>query len=299
VARDLVASGMSIDRLKGSILVLDFLAEGHDPKIIEPLVDYLSTIVGIEQIRVLFNAVVDTDDLSYSARSFATHFANQDGRFVNPGDHSTVQLEQKFLCLSRRPSLSRAQFVSQLIGTVSDVRASFGSGFPEWSLEFQQYFPNHTLPLLIDGNAQQYIHNQASDIFRTCLFNIIIETSNQTDNNSWNSIFITEKTFKCFDLYQIPLWFAVPGTVAEVRRLGFDLFEDIIDHSYDLVTDPVLRKDLVIDQIKKLDDCYTLSNCQWLRTNLWNRLQSNYTRLDQLIQQYEATHNRLIAELTV
>lgn len=298
VARDLEANGMSIDSLKDSILVLDFLAEGHDPVIIAPLVEYLTTLVGIDNIRVLFNAVVDTSNLSYRARSFVTHFANQDGKFINPGNQSTVKLEQKFLCLSRRPSLGRAQFVSQLVSTVPDIRASFGSGFPEWSQEFQQYFPNHTLPILIDGDARQYVHNQASDIFRTCLFNVIIETSNQTDNNSWNSIFITEKTFKCFDLYQIPIWFAVPDTVAQIRRLGFDLFDDIIDHSYDQVNDPVHRKDLVIDQIKKLNDCYTLLDCQQIRSELWNRLQSNYIQLDQLIQKYEETHNQLIAELT-
>lgn len=297
VARDLNDSGISIDNLKNSILVLDFLAEGHDPQVIQPLINYLSSLIGIDRIRVLFNAVVNLHNLDYRAKSFVTHFTTWDGRFVNTGDQSRVQLEQKFLCLARRPTPGRAQFVSQLLAKVPSVRASFGSGFPEWSQEFQSYFPNHNLPILFDGDARQYVHNQASDAFRTCLFNIVLETSSQTDPNSWNSVFITEKTFKCFDLYQIPVWFAVPGTVDQVRRLGFDLFEDLIDHSYDAEMDPILRTNMVIEQIEKLNNLYSLEHCQQLRIDLWTRLQNNYQLLDQLSKNYTCTHDQLVAEL--
>lgn len=297
VARDLNDSGISIDNLKDSILVLDFLAEGHDPQVIQPLINYLSSLIGIDRIRVLFNAVVNLHNLDYRAKSFVTHFTTWDGRFVNTGDQSRVQLEQKFLCATRRPTPGRACFVSQLLDAVPDVRASFGSGFPEWSQEFQSYFPNHPLPILIDGDARNYVHNQASNVFRNCLFNIIVETSSQSDPASWNSVFLTEKTFKCFDLYQIPLWFAVPGTVDQVRQLGFDLFDDIIDHTYDTVVNETDRRNLIISQIKNLDYQYDLSSCQTLRKNIWNRLQSNYDLLDQLTEQYEQTQDRLIAEL--
>ena len=150
---------------------------------------------------------------------------------------------------------------------------------------------------MIDGDARQYVHNLATDIFRTCLFNIIIETSSQTDPNSWSSIFLTEKTFKCFDLYQIPIWFAVPGTVEQLRKLGFDLFDDIVDHSYDTITDPVLRMNFVVDQVKQLDSRYSLPDCQSLRIEMWNRLQENYNKLDQLTNSYTQTHDRLINEL--
>jgi len=298
VDQDLTDSGLDIDHLKNSVVVLDFLAEGHDPVVIAPLIEYLAGLVGIDSIRVLFNAVIDPEPLPYRARSFATHFTTWDGRFINTGDQSQVQLEQKFLCPARRPTPGRAQFISQLLAVVPDVRASFGSGFPEWSLEFQSYFSNHQLPILIDGDARHYVHNQASDVFRACLFNIIVETSSQTDPNSWSSVFITEKTFKSFDLYQIPIWFAVPGTVAQVRQLGFDLFDDLIDHSYDTVTDPVERTNLILQQVAKINDQYSLSGCQRLRTTVWHRLQANYARLDQLSQEYSQTHDRLVAELT-
>jgi len=297
LAQDLADSGISLDQLYNHRLILDFLSEGHDPTIIAPLVNYLGGLVGIDNIRVLFNAVVDVTELPYRARSFVFHFATWDGRFGNQGDQSQVLIEQKFLCLARRPTPGRAQFVSQLLSVVPEVRASFGSGFAEMSQSFQSYFSQHALPIMIDGDARQYVHNLATDIFRTCLFNIIIETSSQTDPNSWSSIFLTEKTFKCFDLYQIPIWFAVPGTVGQLRKLGFDLFDDVVDHSYDTIPDPVLRMNFVVDQVKQLDSRYSLPDCQSLRIKMWNRLQENYNKLDQLTNSYTQTHDRLINEL--
>jgi len=297
VLSDLSKNSLTVHDLTSNLLLIDFLAEGHDPDVIDPLIKYLSTMIDVAQIRVLFNAAVDTDSLPYRARSFVTHFASWDGRFVNDGDQANVVLEQKFLCPVRRPSLGRALFVSQLLSAVPNVRASFGSGFPAHSRDFQKHFPDHVLPILFDGDAQQYQHNLASDLFRTCLFNIVVETSNQIDTEGWTSIFITEKTFKAFDLYQIPVWFAVPGLVNQVRRLGFDLFDDLVDHSYDSEPDPKIRSSRVIAQIQQLDADHSLADCQQLRTQVWPRLLANRDRLDQLTAQYNHTQDQLIAEL--
>lgn len=297
VTTDLASNNLTVDDLKNNILLLDFLAEGHDEKKIQPLVDYLSNLVGIDDVRVLFNAVIDVDCLPYRARSFVTHFTTWDGRFVNDGAQETVKLDKKFLCLARRPNLSRARFLGQLLDSVPDVRASFGSGFSHDIDRYQTYFPNIALPILADGDARHYVHNQATDIFRTCLFNIVVETSNQHDTNGWNSIFLTEKTFKCFDLYQIPIWFAVPGTVAQVRKLGFDLFDDIVDHSYDTMIDEAERINSIVSQIAILNNKLSLEDCQNLRNNLYSRIKSNLAILDSLTAGYTQTHDRLVDEL--
>ena len=297
VTTDLVGNSLTVDDLKNNIVLLDFLAEGHDEKKIQPLVDYLSNLVGIDNVRVLFNAVIDVDPLPYRARSFVTHFTTWDGRFVNEGDQETVKLDKKFLCLARRPNLSRARFLGRLLDSIPDVRASFGSGFPHDINQYQTYFSNIVLPILADGDARQYVHNRATDIFRTCLFNIVVETSNQRETNGWNSIFLTEKTFKCFDLYQIPIWFAVPGTVAQVRKLGFDLFDDIVDHSYDTIINEAERINSIVAQIAMLNNKFSLEDCQKLRGNLYSRIKSNLATLDNLTASYTQTQDRLIDEL--
>lgn len=45
--------------------------------------------------------------------------------------------------------------------------------------------------------------------------------------------FITEKSMKPFYALQLPLIFGCDGTVEILRKHGFDMFDDIIDHSYD------------------------------------------------------------------
>jgi len=158
-----------------------------------------------------------------------------------------------------------------------------------WMGEYRPLFPDQVLPITIDGiidrNNNNIEHVQTNPVFHSCLFNIVVETSSQTAPShprtprGWYSIFITEKTFKSFGLRQIPIWFAVPGLVTEVRKLGFDMFDDIIDHSYDLVDDEDKRFTQVFDQIKKLNSELDLSQCQQLRNSMLNRFNNNFMLL--------------------
>lgn len=297
VDKDLVKNNLTVNDLKNNVLLLDFLAEGHSNKTIHPLVEYLSTVVGINNVRVLFNAAIDVAHLPYRARSFVEHHACWDGRLTNnPASEKNIPLDTKFLCLARRPNHSRARFVSRLVDTIN-ARVSFGSGFPDWVDMFQPYFNKHKLPLTIDGIVKNQHDNQDNSIFKSCLFNIVVETSAQDEPNNWTSIFLTEKTFKAFDLYQIPIWFAVPGTVAEARKLGFDLFDDIIDHSYDTIIDEAQRITAIVKQIKNLDSKYTLQECQRIRNSLWSRFEANVAILDNISNSYTKINDQLIAEL--
>lgn len=65
-------------------------------------------------------------------------------------------------------------------------------------------------------------------------------------------IFITEKTWKPIASGQLFLIFGNPGTIAHLRNLGVDTFDDIIDHSYDLIKNCRDRLDLIHNVIKDL-----------------------------------------------
>jgi hypothetical protein len=149
--------------------------------------------------------------------------------------------------------------------------------------DYISIIPGYKLPILLDGVVQRgpdcTEHNQTNTIFRNCLFNIVVETSSQTDPGTWRSQFVTEKTFKAFGLCQIPIWMAVPGLVSHVKAMGFDLFEDIIDHSYDNIINEAQRQQKVVEQIIQLDQLYSLDKCQQLRTQLAQRLDNNYQLL--------------------
>ena len=95
----------------------------------------------------------------------------------------------------------------------------------------------------------------------------------------WNTQFITEKTYKALSFRQLPVWCTVPGFVNRVRELGFDVFDDIIDHSYDNVKDPEKRINVIMKEIKRL---LTLDTRQ-IRLNILDRLQKNADIVDEIV----------------
>ena len=65
-------------------------------------------------------------------------------------------------------------------------------------------------------------------------------------------VFITEKTWKPIAAQQLFLVFGNPGTVQTLRMLGVDVFDDVIDHSYDNEPDFYRRVDLIHQSLESL-----------------------------------------------
>jgi len=59
--------------------------------------------------------------------------------------------------------------------------------------------------------------------------------------------FVSEKTVFAIEANTMPLWFGGHGQAAWMQSIGFDVFADIIDHSYQWLPDPQLRMDAAID----------------------------------------------------
>jgi hypothetical protein len=68
-------------------------------------------------------------------------------------------------------------------------------------------------------------------------------------------IHITDKSFIPFYFYQIPIFLATTGHVKKLKEhYNLDLFEDLIDHSYDEIEDTKLRFFAIIEEIKRLNE---------------------------------------------
>lgn len=284
VAEDLLHSGLTIEDLKSNKLIVDFRCEGQCHQSAAKFIEFFIQLP-VKDLMVIFNTSIDTQSLPYRAVSLPNWLVVLD-RWLPLLNSITYdsKIDRKFLCLMRRPSASRASIAKWLLDNNIDVRFSFGSMcLPEVMGQYRSMFPHNQLPITIDGIVDRQTNNvehvQTNPVFHSCLFNLVAESSSQTDHSIWRSIFITEKTFKAFGLRQIPIWFAVPGLVREVRKLGFDMFDDIVDHSYDLVADQNQRFATVFAQIKKLHQDMDLKQCQTLRDNLIERFNANFNLL--------------------
>ena len=293
IVDDCERSGIGAEEFAQSKIILSFLDEGFGPAEIQPLTDILLRS-HLDRFMVLFNAHVAVDQLPYPARCFTAWLINRDEYGLNKLHYDfDIKLDRKFLCLLRRPTLNRARLARFFLDHIGldTARLSFGSG-AQGGLEQYQDVVGCDLPLLVDGRLTDRVQefDVSNILFHSCLFNIAAETSSQTEAN-WRSVFLTEKTWKAIMQRQIPIWFGVPGLVEHVRSLGFDTFDDILDHGYDNILDETQRHQSVFELIAKLNDRYSLTDCQILRQQLQPRLAANFEQL----QEYFRTNRRQVS----
>jgi hypothetical protein len=136
---------------------------------------------------------------------------------------------------------------------------SLGSGYYKkpnnFSLVPERY--KHMMPMYIDGNIIGSDLTQYSNLNKKishAFINLVMETNfeYEVDADVWNVPFITEKSTKPFIWGQVPLFVCCHDSLKYLRELGLDLFDDIIDHSYDLEIDPYKRIKMTVDQLEKI-----------------------------------------------
>lgn len=89
-----------------------------------------------------------------------------------------------------------------------------------------------------------------TNLVMTSKFSIILETWFHANH----CITFTEKTMRCLQLPRPWLLFSTQHAVKQLREWGFDVLDDIIDHSYDQLETPVQRQLSILEQAERLQD---------------------------------------------
>ena len=92
---------------------------------------------------------------------------------------------------------------------------------------------------------------------------------------------ITEKFINSVYGCNFPIILNVHGTVAHLRELGFDMFDDVVDHSYDTETDPMKRL------VQALSSNLQLLNDPELAKNSWKKCKSRMISNVELAKELE------------
>lgn len=79
-------------------------------------------------------------------------------------------------------------------------------------------------------------NNVLRDFYRSSFVEIVSETTFEEP-----SFLLTEKTLNSIYGCNFPIILSGVGSVKFLRQMGMDVFDDVIDHSYDLIEDKVLR----------------------------------------------------------
>lgn len=70
-------------------------------------------------------------------------------------------------------------------------------------------------------------------------------------------ISFSEKIFRCLQLPRPWLLFSVQGAVQYLRDMGFDVLDDVVDHRYDTIENPIDRQVEILAVCKKMYDLNT------------------------------------------
>jgi hypothetical protein len=99
----------------------------------------------------------------------------------------------------------------------------------------------------VNNNHNSSNYNELNS-FEQSYINIVSET-----HYSIKDIHFTEKTFRPFYCFQIPIFLASYNHVKMLREeYNFYLFDDLIDHNYDNEIDDIKRLHMIVNEIKRL-----------------------------------------------
>ena len=197
-----------------------------------------------------------------------------------------------YVCLNNQHRWQRLELIKLLIdrGLIDYGRVSYLNA-PRSEIETQYH---DRFPMVLDKKDVTWSQGHVIDLpaLQGAAFNIITESSYEkrpgSDRFETHHLpGLTEKTFKTILLSQFPIFVAPANTVRCYRDLGFDAFDDIIDHSYDLELDPRKRLSMIADQI---DLCvrYSLSDLQRLSDQNRDRFQKNLDRFRWFANNHQA-----------
>ena len=174
--------------------------------------------------------------------------------------------EKKFNCFINRMDPIRQSWLYQLIR-----RGVFDQGLVSFNMDISrhllgdQWKKTDTAHYIFEQQFQQQLqifqreHELAREIvpyrnfdcdLTTAImrteFSIVLET--YFDRN--HVITFSEKIFRCLKLPRPWIMFAMKNAVAYLRDLGFDVLDNLVNHSYDSVDFAIDRQKAILDQIE-------------------------------------------------
>ena len=107
--------------------------------------------------------------------------------------------------------------------------------------------------------------------------------------------FVTEKTANAFFACNFPIVFGGVGIVQHLRDIGLDVFDDIVDHSYDNIHNPIDRITTGIDQNHRLLTDADYVKQTWIKCQ--PRFESNINIIKNIYSWYDKRTEQLLDQV--
>lgn len=221
-----------------------------------------------------------------------TEFSSYENSFMSLNNscrnHRVLLLNE---LIKRNLDLTNCSF---LMTTASDVGYSYNKKLFEnivtslielglISLTEKNTLLQYELPKQIDFDFKKvgYISNEINEKIYKSILNLVTENLfgiSSGDITEDKIVTFTEKVIKPFQARQIPLFLGLLNLQNILRHLGFDLFDDLIDISFENELNHKKRLGMVLDELKRL---LQLDLYDFKQKNK-NRFEKNYKLLGEL-----------------
>jgi len=123
--------------------------------------------------------------------------------------------------------------------------------------------------------------------------NSAVEIVNESTFEFNIGTYVSEKFINSVYGMNLPIVLGQCGVVDYCRKLGFDMFDDVVDHSYDIISRPMDRLTAAIDRNRKLLEDRDFAIAAWHRCR--HRLQANYELARYRL--HDQVYNRVMSEV--
>ena len=99
------------------------------------------------------------------------------------------------------------------------------------------------------SHTNLFLYNQflRDNVYEPTLISLITEPEWQP-----RATFLSEKTVFAFEAGTVPIWVGGHTQAMHLKALGFDVFDDLVNHSYQTESNPVRRMELALELNKEL-----------------------------------------------
>jgi hypothetical protein len=140
--------------------------------------------------------------------------------------------------------LEKIDLIKEFNGLFKEDDFEQGKGFYDHKNDF---FTSH-----YENTRSKLHYPELKECYENSYINIVTESAFNFDYHT-NVVHITEKSFRPFFYYQIPLILATPNHIKKMKdKYDFDFFDDIIDHSYDSETHDKIRFSMFTEEINRI-----------------------------------------------
>lgn len=202
-------------------------------------------------------------------------------------DWKNLKIDKHLVALSNRPSTFRAYYIKNILDLFGDKALVSFDLIGKSTPHIKKILHPYKVPIVIDCDVENLSytiskrHNPPGTKILKSLFNVVLET-NEPKNSE---IFITEKSFKPFAWHQLPIIVSSLGHANHLRKLGFDMFDDILDnHKYNeknFNNYEIKIFSLINNLIKRYP---SIEDIEILRENVWPRLEYNNQLLNKFVE---------------